>query len=215
MLSTTARLVAGLVAAFLLTAIFGWFLFNVAPVGTLHFDSAVREAIHSVARPAVTSLMILASLVGRPIVLWLIALLIAALFWRRGRENAATMIVITMAGGFVLEGFLKILFHRKRPEAYFGYALPHSFSFPSGHAILATCFFGVIAAVISPLLSSRSARVCLWCAAIAGAGIIGVSRVYLGVHFPTDVIGGYLTAGLWVFAVGRRNRYGSVRVKPQ
>jgi undecaprenyl-diphosphatase len=214
-LSTTVRLLVGLLAALLVTAIFGWFLFDVVPVGTLHFDSAAREAIHSVASPGVTPLMIIASLVGRPIVICVIALLLAALFLRCGREDAAKAILITMAGAFVLEGLLKIFFQRKRPDAYFGYALPRSFSFPSGHAIFAVCFFGVLAAVVSPLLSSRSARVCLWCAAMAGAGIIGISRIYLGVHYPTDVMAGYLTAGVWVFAVVHRNRYRRVRVKPQ
>ena len=208
-------LAIGLIAAFLLTAIFGWFLFDVVPGLTTRFDASVRGSIHEAARPILTTVMIAASTIGKPAVLWIFALMIAAVFWRSGRKPAAETIVITLVGAFILEGLLKLLFHRKRPEAYFGYTLPSTYSFPSGHAIFSVCFFGVLALVLSPLLRSASARVLLWFTALASAAIIGVSRVYLGVHYPTDVISGYLTASVWVFAVAESNRPRRSRVKPE
>ena len=84
---------------------------------------------------------------------------------------------------------------------------PSSFSFPSGHALFATCFFGGIAVLLSHRLRELgSAEVLVWLAALVLILLIGVSRIYLGVHYPTDVIGGFAVGDRWVTSVALGDR---------
>nr|MBA3659285.1 phosphatase PAP2 family protein [Gemmatimonadales bacterium] len=96
---------------------------------------------------------------------------------------------------------LKLLYARARPAPWFDYPLPASYSFPSGHALFAACFFGGLAVLLSHRLVHRWARIVTWLAALFFIGIIGVSRVYLGVHYPSDIVGGWTIGLLWVAAV--------------
>jgi undecaprenyl-diphosphatase len=116
------------------------------------------------------------------------------------RSRAAALLAITMVGAAALVTVLKLAFHRARPVPFYG-ASPQSFSFPSGHALGSFCFYGALATVLSDRLSKGRARAGLWLAAAFLIAMIGLSRVYLGVHYPTDVIAGYGAALVWVAAV--------------
>jgi undecaprenyl-diphosphatase len=118
-----------------------------------------------------------------------------------GRKRAAIVFLIAAAGGEALDATLKVLFRRARPEVFFGYTAPSTYSFPSGHAMLSACFYGVLAAVIAQRLESRAQRAAVWIAAAVTAATIGLSRIYLGVHYPSDVLAGYAAAIVWVFSV--------------
>jgi len=100
----------------------------------------------------------------------------------------------------LLDLSLKHAFHRTRPTAFFG-ALPHSYSFPSGHALFSFCFYGVLAGLSAGRTRSQPARILIWTLAAVLVTAIGLSRIYLGVHYPSDVIAGYLAATLWVTAL--------------
>jgi undecaprenyl-diphosphatase len=102
---------------------------------------------------------------------------------------------------------LKELFARARPQAFFDdYRIPKSFSFPSGHALFAVCFFGGLAVLLSHRLRGRLARILVWAIALVLIFLIGVSRVYLGVHYPTDVLGGFAVGTVWVASVALGDR---------
>jgi undecaprenyl-diphosphatase len=113
----------------------------------------------------------------------------------------AVLLVVAAAGAEILDQLLKLLFHRQRPEAFFGYSQPGSFSFPSGHAISACVFYGVAAALIAARIDSRLQKAVVWIVAALLAGLIGLSRIYLGVHYPSDVVAGYAAAVVWVAAL--------------
>ena len=113
----------------------------------------------------------------------------------QGRQDAAWRILIVMAGAEALDGILKIQFHRQRPEPFFGLLAPPSYSFPSGHALLSCCLYGALATV------AGTRRRLTRCAAAVLILAIGASRVYLGVHYPSDVIAGYLVAIVWMAGV--------------
>src|SRR6185436_15397566 len=115
------------------------------------------------------------------------------LAWRR----AAIDLAIVMTGAVVLGNVLKLAFARARPEIYFGLA-PPTYSFPSGHALYAACLFGALACLIADRILDPMRGAALWAGAVLLAGAIGVSRIYLGVHYPSDVAGGYLVAVFWV-----------------
>jgi undecaprenyl-diphosphatase len=116
------------------------------------------------------------------------------------RRNAWTL-AITMAGAVVLENGLKYLVHRARPEPFFGLSAPETYSFPSGHTLFSTCFYGVIAWSIADHVSDSFSRAAIWISAAVIIVVVGFSRVYLGIHYPTDVLGGFLAAAFWLSAV--------------
>jgi Membrane-associated phospholipid phosphatase len=84
-----------------------------------------------------------------------------------------------------------------RPEPFFGTA-PETYSFPSGHALFSACFYGALAWLLGAALRNFGARAAIWAMSLALIAAIGLSRLYLGVHYPTDVIAGYLVAVFWI-----------------
>jgi undecaprenyl-diphosphatase len=111
--------------------------------------------------------------------------------WRR----SAVFVIFAMAGAFVLEVTLKLAFHRPRPTPFFG-PQPSSYSFPSGHALASFCFYGVLAGVVNSRVRHQDLRAPIWIASALLVAVIGFSRIYLGVHHPTDVMAGYAAAGV-------------------
>jgi undecaprenyl-diphosphatase len=163
---------------------------------TQHFDQAVRVWVHRYASPGMTRAMTAISLLGYNVLIveLVVALVVfAKLRWRR----AAVWLTVAMAGSLVLDLTLKYIYHRTRPTAYFGMA-PHSYSFPSGHAMCSFCFYGVLAGLLSARTKPLGWRILIWFTAAALVIAIGLSRIYLGVHYPSDVVAGYLAAAVWV-----------------
>ena len=191
-----AAILASLGAAMLALFLFAWLGNEMLQGDTRHFDQTVRAWAHSYASPAMTRAMNAISLLGYNILLaeLVIALAVfAKLRWRR----AAVWLTIAMAGSLMLDLTLKYIYHRTRPTAYFGMA-PHSYSFPSGHAMCSFCFYGVLAGLLSARTKPLGWRLLIWFTAAALVIAIGLSRIYLGVHYPSDVVAGYLAAAVWV-----------------
>lgn len=191
-----AAILASLGAAMLALFLFAWLGNEMVEGDTQHFDQAVRGWVHAYASPAMTRVMNAFSLLGYNILIveLLIALAVfAKLRWRR----AAVWLTVAMAGSLVLDLTLKYIYHRTRPTAYFGMA-PHSYSFPSGHAMCSFCFYGVLAGLLSARTKPLGWRILIWFTAAALVIAIGLSRIYLGVHYPSDVVAGYLAATVWV-----------------
>jgi undecaprenyl-diphosphatase len=195
------ELIAGFLAATAALVLFAWLATQVFRQSTIEFDAAVRAQVHAWASPALTSFFRVLTLFGSERILVPLG---AVVVWRlaaAGRKRAAILFVVAALGGEALENILKLLFRRERPEALFGYLAPSTYSFPSGHAMISVTFYGVLAALIAPQLATSSARAAVWAAATAAAALIGVSRVYLGVHHPSDVLAGYAAAVVWVLSV--------------
>lgn len=164
------------------------------------FDHHVRAMVHSLAGPALTSAMLAISFLGSPVFLASLFVALILIFVVVKWLRAALWFAAAMAGALVLDVTLKLLFHRVRPMAFFG-AEPHSYSFPSGHALGSFCFYGVLAGLLAHRISSALARIALWTSAGLLITAIGFSRIYLGVHYPTDVVAGYLAGTVWVTAL--------------
>lgn len=181
--------------------LFGWLARDVLRHQTIRFDAAVRDGVHSLASPGLTTLFGTITWLGSELFLIPFGALVVWRLAAAGRRQAAVLLVLAAAGGELLDQILKLAFHRGRPASFFGYPLPDSYSFPSGHAMISACFFGVLAAVLTVRMESRGLRVSIWAAAALLALLIGMSRIYLGVHYPSDVAAGYSAAILWVAAV--------------
>lgn len=124
----------------------------------------------------------------------------AILCWRlaaRGRMRAAIVVAVAVLGAEAFDGVLKLILKRPRPEAFFGFAEPLSYSFPSGHSVESCCFYGVMAAILAANVRSHARKAAIWTTAGLLAAAIGFSRVYLGVHYPTDVLGGFAAGIVW------------------
>jgi undecaprenyl-diphosphatase len=121
-------------------------------------------------------------------------------------NRQAVLFVILLSGAYALDWKLKLAFHRTRPTPFFGTQEPRSFSFPSGHALFSICFFGVLAAIVTERVANRRARAAIWGLAAVLICAIGLSRIYLGVHYPSDVIAGYAAAVFWAGAVTHIDR---------
>lgn len=197
----SAALVVGLVAAAAALMLVTWLGREILSGETLAFDDRIRTMVHGMASPRLTGLMRAASLYGGPTVLALIGIVLALIFLLRGWQRGALLVILTIAGAGLLNGLLKLSFARVRPAAFFDYPLPPSPSFPSGHALFATSFFGGAAALLSARLRSRPLRAAVWIVAISFTALVGLSRVYLGVHYPSDVLAGYATGIIWVTAI--------------
>lgn len=125
------------------------------------------------------------------VTLW--AAIAGILLWMNRRRNEGLVLFLGTALGGGLSVPLKQLFHRHRPPL--GLAI-HTYSFPSGHAMGSALFFGLLAAALGRLDPPR--RVGYEGLAFIIVALVGCSRVYLGAHWPSDVLGGYLFGGLFL-----------------
>jgi len=194
-------LLGGLLIAATALFIFGWLAEEMLEGDTRQFDTFVRTAVHQLATSGLTRLMQVFSFLGSVAAVTAICLAAICVFLYYRRNRTAVMLAITMAGVAALDVALKLAFHRPRPVAFFG-ATPSTYSFPSGHALGSFCFYGMLAAILAARVRGRGTKFCIWMAATLLVGMIGFSRIYLGVHYPSDVIAGYCAAVVWVGAVG-------------
>ncbi|MEO8597780.1 MAG: phosphatase PAP2 family protein [Candidatus Solibacter sp.] len=165
------------------------------------FDLHWRQHVHSYAQPWITHVMWFASWLGSGWVLWPGGMLLAGLLDRAGRRRDALLFALAVVGANLINEEMKTLFHRSRPEAWFDYPLPHTYSFPSGHAFVSCCFFLCLAEVLVRDQWPPLRKAVVWSAATACTLLIGLSRVYLGVHYPTDVLAGYAAAIVWTTVI--------------
>ncbi len=125
------------------------------------------------------------------------AAVVGALVWK-GHRVSAILFAGSVFGGFALNSLLKLSLARPRPDLWPPLVTERTFSFPSGHAAMATVFFGGLAAVILHLTRRRDIRLLSLLGAAAAIAAIAGSRVYLGAHWITDVVAGVLVGFFWV-----------------
>ena len=179
--------------------LFAWIAGSLSQAWARNFDFGVRNKVHEYASPGLTRVMIWISFIGGD-GLVIAAVLAFVLFLLLGWRRATVWLVINISGTLVLDLVLKYSFARLRPLPFFG-PIPRTPSFPSGHALFSFCFYGVLAGLLADRIESRRLQVLVWSGAAVLVGAIGLSRIYLGVHYPSDVIAGYLTGTLWVSAM--------------
>ena len=171
---------------------------------TKHFDAAVLTTIHQYSSPFLTSIMRVLTHLGSTTFLMLVSVFLVFLGLRR--QRAAVLLAITMGGAALLIWVLKLEFQRARPVPFFELSQPKTYSFPSGHALGAFCFYGALAAIISDRMQNRRGRLITWSVAVLLIVLIGFSRIYLGVHYPSDVLAGYAAGLVWVMTVASVDR---------
>ena len=164
-------------------------------------DQAIQAWVHSFTTPLLTEIMRGLTFIGSPFVLAPSVTLAAALLWWRNLKDSAVLVAAAAAGGIALDEVMKLHFKRLRPDVPWAFVHEHSFSFPSGHSVLAIVMYGVIVYKTQDKLHSTWAKAALMLGAFLMVAGIGISRVYLGVHYPSDVAGGYFVGAVWLAAV--------------
>jgi undecaprenyl-diphosphatase len=157
--------------------------------------------VHALATPTLDTFFSLLTRLGSVAVIGLLTAVIGLSMFVRGRREDAVFLGATMLGAVGLTEGLKHAFHQVRPALFHPMVQEHGFSFPSGHATLSFALFGFLALW---LLMEAPGRLVNWAAAaacVALAAAIALSRIYLGVHWPSDVLAGMLVATTWVAAV--------------
>jgi len=133
-------------------------------------------------------------------VLGLLTLISVGYLWLQGRHRIALFLLLAILGGLLLSLALKTGFDRPRPELVSHGSMVYTSSFPSGHSMLAAVVYLTGGALLAVVHSARRVRIYLIGCAVLATLLVGVSRVYLGVHWPSDVLAGWAAGAAWAAA---------------
>lgn len=199
--STFIRVAAGFAIAALVLAALGWLVTGPYRSYTSGFDSSLRYTARQIQSPMWTTVFLTVTKLGSTLYLWIIggAAGIAFLFLRWFRP--LMLFIVAMAGQAALHHGFKWIFDRPRPPALIRYADVESSSFPSGHAVAALCMYGMIAWIVTVRIENPAAKAGIWIFTGVLVLLIGLSRVYIGIHYPTDVLAGFAASAIWTAAV--------------
>jgi membrane-associated phospholipid phosphatase len=182
----------------LATLAFGWLAKGIFADHFVAIDDAIITWLHSRWGPANDQIMLAFTTLGDPIVVVTFIVLAAFGLWWIGRWIDAAGMVLATAGAGLLNEALKLTFQRVRPSLFPGPFHLTSYSFPSGHAMGSLACYGILAFVLIRLVRDQWMKRLVGLAAALLILGVGLSRVYFGVHYPTDVLGGYIAGAVWL-----------------
>lgn len=190
-------LLAGTAIAVAATWLFAEFARHVLSGGTQAFDEAVLHWISAHQPPMITRFMVDVTALGTGLVVMVTVVMSALFLWATSHRHSAALLLIATTGGLVLNGLLKLGFARPRPQLFEWGTHAVSSSFPSGHAMNAVIVYGTVAYLVARLQSSHATRLLTLASAAIIILLVCVSRVYLGVHYPSDVLAGLVVGLAW------------------
>jgi undecaprenyl-diphosphatase len=195
------RVTLFLIATLLVVVPFSLLLVQVTGEGSLtQADTTIAESIHevSLASDGLVVAAKTASFLGSPPWFYVVIGAAAIFFWRRGTNRLAVFLVVTNLAGGAIDTVVKVLVNRTRPVLDEPLLEAVGKSFPSGHAMSSTVGYGSLLLAFMPLVPRRG-RVPLIIAYILLVMLIAASRLALGVHFLSDVVGGVVLGLAWLF----------------
>ncbi|WP_312667853.1 phosphatase PAP2 family protein [Tissierella praeacuta] len=162
------------------------------------FDVWIMDYIHTNTNPLVLSLMRFISFIGSSgFLLPIMAMIISYTIIKRKYYESKLLLISTL-GSYLLNHLLKQLFQRTRPLKYF-LVEQGGFSFPSGHSMVTMTLYSTIAFLLAKNTYNHRKKAWIHILAFIVILLMGISRVYLGVHWPTDIIGGYLAGYIFYY----------------
>jgi undecaprenyl-diphosphatase len=168
----------------------------------LGFDAGVLGWVDSVRTPWLTELMRSVTHLGDGWTLGLLSVVASCLLWRSGHRRATVFLLCVSAGAGLLDNGLKLAFARERPDLALRLARAAGFAFPSGHAMASAAVYAALARVAGGAARCWGRWLLPVLATVLVVGV-GCSRVYLNVHFASDVVGGWLLGLGWYVLLGR------------
>lgn len=192
------RLTRGFFISLLLALAFGLVAILIGNQRIAAFDSNIIRAVQGLEAPGWTRLFKCFTWIGSGEIVTILGLLIVGFLYGVLRHRMELVLFVWVTGGSALLNFaLKLLFHRERPTLH-RLIEETGYSFPSGHSMGAFSFYGILTYLLWRHIASRTGRVLLVIGSLVFIAGIGISRIYLGVHYPSDVLGGYLASGTWL-----------------
>ena len=164
----------------------------------LTFDSTIISYVQGLEMPALTAIMKFFTFIGSGNAIFVIAVIVMFFLYKVLHHRFELLFfTIVVLGAGILNGMLKDIFQRARPDLHRLIEIG-GYSFPSGHAMSAMAVYGALAFLLWRHISTRFGRNLLILFSAMMIFMIGISRVYLGVHYPSDIIGGYFASGFWL-----------------
>jgi undecaprenyl-diphosphatase len=199
-----ATLVGGLAASLASVALFGKISDEVLEHETMAFDTRIVEEAREMKGPSLDRAMSVITATGEPWAISLVIGLVGLRWLRQGRQADMATLLLASACGGVLNQLLKSLFKRDRPAIKLRRAHASGSSYPSGHAMTTLAAYGTAAYLTSRrgALTHHPGAALVCFPTLALCGLVGASRVYLEVHYPTDVIGGWAVGTIWLTTCG-------------
>ena len=169
--------------------------------GVWRFDHDGLKLGLKLRTPRRTLLMNTASALARPDIMTGVGFLAIIGAWQIPRYRPQCLLLaVSLTGGGIMIGGMKTKYERARPTLIEALAKEGTFSFPSGHSFISLCFYGTLTYWWWNARKDWFQRIAVLSASTAGILLIGASRVYLGVHYPSDVLAGYAAAVPWLTA---------------
>lgn len=180
-----------------LVSLFAYIAATVTSGGTLPVDTRILLGINEHANVTLDAVALGVTYSGNMATLIGVTALLVIISLRVRKRRTAMQVVFTMGGAIMLNAVLKLIFRRDRPELWHLLTTEATYSFPSGHSLLSAAF----AALVVIMLWKTSYRWVALAAGIAYPVCVGLSRLYLGVHYPTDVLAGWCVGVAWAIVV--------------
>ena len=206
-----AHLSVGLLISLLSLYAFGSIAEDLVEKESMQFDQALANTLHLAARPALTQLLLIVTMLGSQAIAVIGAVVAVFFILRRAWLNLLIW-AVALGGGQILNLLLKTLFARPRPVFDVPLDVEWQFSFPSGHAMMSIITYGLLLYFILDTLKSRRWRIVIAVATVALLVVIGFTRLYLGVHYLTDVIGGFAAGWIWLMTCVWALRFAETRL---
>ena len=164
----------------------------------VRFDSLVIAFIQGFESPLLTKIMKVFTFIGSMSCVVVLSLMVLFFLYKVLKHRSELILFIAVVGGSaILNGLLKQFFHRTRPDLHRLIEIG-GYSFPSGHAMNAFTVYGILTFLLWRHISTRFGRTILILFSMMMILMIGLSRIYLGVHYPSDIVGGYFASGCWL-----------------
>ena len=162
------------------------------------FDTSILLYLRSLHTPLRDRIMLAFTSLGEPNLLLALSVSLGIILWVGKHRSEATTIAVTGSGALGLNILLKQLFARARPQLWERTVDVKFYSFPSGHAMISMVIYGLLGYFLGSRFPKQ--RWLIYILTVVLIGAIGLSRLYLGVHWPTDVIAGYTAGLVWLIA---------------
>lgn len=192
------RLSIGLLITLIFAAGFAMVALLVGRHHIAAFDRTITDYLQGFEAPWLTHTMVFITNLGTGLPVVVISLVcMLFLFFVLKHRHELLLFLFAILGSSLFNLVLKSIFHRQRPDIH-RLIQETGFSFPSGHSMGAFALYGIVTYLLWKHIPSWGGRILLVFVSCAFILAIGISRIYLGVHYPSDVLGGYLASGFWL-----------------
>ena len=164
------------------------------------FDEPIIDFVQGVEAPWLTTVMRMFTDIGSTTAVLVLGVVALGILLMKEYRSQAILFVIALAGTGILNQTLKLIFKRERPDLNRLIDIG-GYSFPSGHTMIAFSLYTILTYIIWRNLKSSWSRIGIAVLAVFMIIMIAVSRIYLGVHFPSDIVGGFLASSVFLFLI--------------